>query len=105
MSPKSQQKFVCLSRIRKVDMPQRKCYPVVTKWITLKGGPNMNDKLLVKTIEGKFKSQAAFAVQVGWTPQKLHKMLVGQYIPKISEAVFLSKALGITLNDFANFFS
>lgn len=65
----------------------------------------MDNKLLVEKIEGKFRSQAAFAMQVGWTPQKLHKMLVGQYIPKISEAVFLAKKLDLPLNEFAKFFN
>ncbi len=56
-------------------------------------------------IREKFKTDAAFGIEIGWTTQKVSKMLNCAYIPKIGEAVSISRALGISLDELASFFA
>lgn len=56
-------------------------------------------------IREKFKTDAAFGMSIGFTPQKVHKLLHGDYIPKIGEAVIISQALEKSIDEVANFFA
>lgn len=56
-------------------------------------------------VKEKYRSDVAFGQALGWIPQKVFKMKKGKYIPKVSEAVEISKALDIDLETVANFFS
>lgn len=64
----------------------------------------MENSAFRDAIKSKYPSEASFAIDIGWTPQKLSKTICGKYIPKISEAVKISKRLQISLSEFANFF-
>ena len=60
---------------------------------------------LNKLIGEKFKTDAAFGMAMGWTPQKVSRLKSGRYIPKFSDAVKMSRVLGIPLVELANFFT
>lgn len=60
---------------------------------------------LESRITKKFGTQAAFGLSVGWIPQKVYRMLNMQYEPKFGEAVQISRALDITLDELASFFT
>lgn len=64
----------------------------------------MQRQTLADKINEKFGSQAAFGLAVGWIPQKVYRMLNDQYDPKFGEAIKISNALEIPLNDLASFF-
>ena len=59
---------------------------------------------LCTLIKRKFKTYAAFGLAIGWVPQRVHKLVRGVYIPKLSEAVDISRALEISLDELATFF-
>lgn len=65
----------------------------------------MENTKLRKAVRKKFNTDAEFSLAIGWVPQKVHKMLTGIYIPKLSEAGKISRALGITLDELASFFT
>lgn len=65
----------------------------------------MARELLIQQITRKYNSQAAFGLAIGWIPQKVHRMLNDQYTPKFSEAIEMSQALGISLDELASFFT
>ena len=60
---------------------------------------------LNEIISAKFKTDAAFGMALGWTPQKVSKLKSGRYIPKFSDAVKISRVLEIPLEELANFFA
>lgn len=53
----------------------------------------------------KFNTRVAFALTVGFTKQKLNKVIRGLYVPKVSEAKRMAAALGVDVEVIANFFS
>jgi len=65
----------------------------------------MQMKALEEKINQKYETQAAFGLAVGWIPQKVYRMLNNLYEPKFGEAVQISKALDIPLNELASFFT
>lgn len=65
----------------------------------------MENNQLRGRIREKYKTAAAFGLAIGWTPQKVFKMINCDYIPKIGEAVSISRALGISLDELASFFA
>ena len=65
----------------------------------------MEREALEKRITEKYGSQAAFGLSVGWIPQKVYRMLNAQYEPKFGEAVKISRALDIPLDELASFFA
>ncbi|MBQ7435034.1 MAG: helix-turn-helix transcriptional regulator [Oscillospiraceae bacterium] len=65
----------------------------------------MQRQELADKINEKYGSQAAFGLAVGWIPQKVYRMLNNQYDPKFGEAIQIGKALGISLNELASFFT
>ena len=56
-------------------------------------------------IRTKFNTDAAFSLAIGWTTQKVSRLKNGEYIPKVSEAVKISRALEISLDELASFFA
>ena len=62
------------------------------------------NEALNNAIREKFKTDSAFGLSIGWTPQKVHKLTHGEYIPKIGEAVIISRALDKSIDEVANFF-
>lgn len=56
-------------------------------------------------IKEKYGSEAAFGMQIGFIPQKVSRMLKGEYVPKLSDAQKIAEALDITLDEVANFFA
>lgn len=65
----------------------------------------MPNERLCNLIRKKFKTDAAFALAIGWTPQKVSKMINGEYIPKLSEAANISRVLEVSLDELATFFT
>lgn len=55
-------------------------------------------------IRTKFHTDAAFALAMGWMPQKVTKLIQGVYIPKIGEAAKMSRVLSIPLDELVSFF-
>ena len=66
---------------------------------------SMTREGLCRRIRNKFKTDTAFAIAMGWTPQKVSKLKNGDYVPKLSEAVPMSRVLDITLDELASFFA
>ena len=65
----------------------------------------MENPILRQLVRTKFNSEAAFGLEIGWVPQKVHKFLSGAYIPKLSEAPNICHALDITIDELASFFT
>ena len=65
----------------------------------------MVNQALRDSIRGKYKTDAAFGLAIGWVPQRVHKLVHCEYIPKIGEAVLISRALEISLDELASFFT
>ena len=65
----------------------------------------MARELLCGKIREKFKTDAAFALAIGWTPQKVSKLTNGEYVPKLGEAVPMSRVLDVSLDELASFFA
>lgn len=64
----------------------------------------MPRQALIQKINEKFKSQAAFGLNIGWIPQKVYRMLYEGYEPRITEAEKISRALDIPLEELPAFF-
>lgn len=64
----------------------------------------MTRETLKEIVREKFTKSVAFGMKIGWTPQKVTKFLNGEYIPKLNEAVTISDALGISIDELASFF-
>lgn len=64
----------------------------------------MANEMLNTQIRSKFNTDAAFSIAIGWTTQKVSRLKNGDYIPKVSEAVKISRALEISLDELASFF-
>lgn len=65
----------------------------------------MANEMLNTQIRSKFNTDAAFSIAIGWTTQKVSRLKNGDYIPKVSEAVKISRALEISLDELASFFT
>ena len=65
----------------------------------------MTTNNLCKLIRAKFKTDAAFALAMGWVPQKVCKLTKGLYIPKVGEAAKMSQVLDVSLDELASFFA
>ena len=65
----------------------------------------MANEMLNTQIRSKFNTDAAFSIAIGWTTQKVSRLKNGEYIPKVSEAVKISRALEISLDELASFFT
>lgn len=65
----------------------------------------MENTLLREAIRKEFKTDAAFGLAIGWVPTKVYKTLRCGYIPKLSEAVTMSRALNISLDELASFYT
>ena len=65
----------------------------------------MENERLFEAIRSKYRTEAAFALAMGWVPQKLHKRKTGHYTPKFNEGVRMAWLLGTSVDDFASFFS
>lgn len=64
----------------------------------------MAEKTIRNLARAKFNTDAAFALAMGWVPQKVLKMFKGNYIPKFDEAVKMSHVLEVSLDELASFF-
>ena len=64
----------------------------------------MGNEKLHELIKERCGTDAAFARKIAWFPQKVYKMLYQGYVPRINEAVTISRALGITMDELASFF-
>lgn len=64
----------------------------------------MTQKTIRDLIRTKFNTDAAFALAMGWMPQKVTKMVYGKYKPKLAEAVKMSQVLDTSLTELASFF-
>ena len=64
----------------------------------------METMTIRELIRSKFKTDAAFALAMGWMPQKVTKLIQGIYVPKIGEAAKMSRVLSISLDDLVSFF-
>lgn len=62
------------------------------------------DRGLIGLILGQFKSQRAFAERIGWTPQKLNKILNRIQEPTIPEVQEIAEGLGVPFVLVAKFF-
>lgn len=62
------------------------------------------DRGLIGLILGQFKSQRAFAERIGWTPQKLNKILNRIQEPTIPEVQEIAEGLGVPFVMVAKFF-
>lgn len=62
------------------------------------------DRGLLGLIYGQFKSQRSFAERIGWTPQKLNKILNGNQEPTIPDVQEISEGLGVPFMLVAKFF-
>ena len=65
----------------------------------------MANENLSKQIRSKFKTDAAFGLAIGWTPQKVSKLINGAYTPKVGEAAMISRVLEVSLEELASFFT
>ena len=65
----------------------------------------MPNERLTNQIRSKFKTDAAFSLAMGWTTQKVSRLTNGVYVPKVGEAVKMSRVLDITLDELASFFA
>ena len=52
----------------------------------------------------RFKSEAALAKRMGWSRQKLHKVIHGGTSPKISRINELSRGMGIPVGELIELF-
>ena len=55
-------------------------------------------------IHGQFKSEAAFAAKIGWSRQRLHKIINGDQKPILEDIKDISDGLGVPFMMVANFF-
>ena len=53
---------------------------------------------------GQFKSCAAFARHIGWKPQRLNKIVIGDKQPSLTEVQTIAKGLGVPFMLIANIF-
>lgn len=65
----------------------------------------MENTQLRGAIRKKYKTDAAFGLAIGWVPTKVYKLIHCGYIPKLSEAVKMSRALNISLDELASFYA
>ena len=65
----------------------------------------MENVQLREKIREKYKTDTAFGMAIGWVPNKVYKFINLNYIPKLSEAVKISRALDINLDELASFFT
>lgn len=65
----------------------------------------MSTERLCNQIRTKFKTDTAFGLAMGWTPQKVSKLTKGEYIPKLGEAADMSRVLEVSLDELASFFA
>lgn len=64
----------------------------------------MENMTVRELIRSKFKTDAAFGLAMGWTPQKVTKLTKGVYVPKIGEAAKMSQVLSVPLDELVSFF-
>lgn len=62
----------------------------------------MTNQVLLETINEQYNTMSAFGLAIGWVPQKVHRMVHEGYIPKLGEAVEMSRALNVTLDELAS---
>lgn len=55
-------------------------------------------------IHGQFKSCAAFARHIGWNPQRLNKIVIGDKYPSLTDVQTIAKGLGVPFMLIANIF-
>ena len=62
------------------------------------------DRGLIGLILGQFKSQRIFAERIGWSPQKLNRILNRSQEPTIPEVQEIAEGLGVPFVMVAKFF-
>ncbi len=55
-------------------------------------------------IHGKFRTDADFAKALGWSRQRIYKIVNGLKDPSLDEAISIAKVLEEPLNEIANIF-
>lgn len=65
----------------------------------------MKQNELENKIVEKYGSQAAFGLAIGWIPQKVYRMVNNMYEPKFSEAIKIGRALNVSIDELASFFT
>ena len=55
-------------------------------------------------IHGQFKNESEFAEKIGWTRQKLHKILLGTQKPTLFDVKDIAKGLDVPFMLIANIF-
>lgn len=64
----------------------------------------MNKAELRYEIIRKFNTQAEFAKELGWTENKMSKMMQGKYIPDLNEVINIAEKLSIGSSRFLEIF-
>lgn len=64
----------------------------------------MNIARLRGEIVAQYKSQKAFAEQLGWHPNKVSKLMTGKYKPDTDEVASITKVLGLSEGQFCDIF-
>lgn len=59
---------------------------------------------LCALIHGSFKNDADFARHIGWSRQKLYKIVNGQKSPSLDEAIQIATGLNVSLSTIADIF-
>jgi transcriptional regulator with XRE-family HTH domain len=59
---------------------------------------------LSSLIHGQFKSESAFAEHIGWTRQRLNKMIIGKTVPTIDDVQTIAEGLSVPFMMIANLF-
>lgn len=56
----------------------------------------MNLNILKGSIYTKFKNQKAFADAIGWHPNKVTRLVQGQFTPDVNQAAEISRVLNLS---------
>lgn len=64
----------------------------------------MNTNRLRGEIVSRFRTQNAFAAYLGWTPNKVSKLLTGKYKPDTDDVATIANALNMDERTFCDIF-
>jgi hypothetical protein len=64
----------------------------------------MNTNRLRGEIVSRFRTQNAFAAYLGWTPNKVSKLLTGKYKPDTDDVATITNALNMDERTFCDIF-
>jgi DNA-binding XRE family transcriptional regulator len=64
----------------------------------------INTQLLRGAIYSKFKSQNQFTKAIGWSQNKIGRILKGEMIPNIEDCNAIMKVLSLSVEEYINIF-